>query len=129
MEEVLADTSRPTGWRRWPRRHSAGANGIRVLRPGGRAHHQHQAEQQAEDEAAQEGQVGVDQAEVADGQADDAGQAHVAEAHPLRDEEPDGEEDGEGRPRRRWPRRTRSCHVWSTADTTTSRGTMRASAP
>ena len=41
--------------------HSAGANGIRVLRPDGRADHQHQAEQQAEHEAGEEGQVGVEQ--------------------------------------------------------------------
>ena len=75
---------------------SEGANGMRVFRPAEDDRHQDQAEDHPDQETGQEGHVGVEQAQAADREPDDAGQAHVAEAHAPGDEPPDGEEQPEG---------------------------------
>ena len=78
-----------------------GANGIRVLRPAEEHHHHRHPEHRADDEAGQKGHIGVQQAQVADGDADGPGQSDVAEAHAPGDEPPDGEEERRRPPHRR----------------------------
>ena len=75
---------------------SDGANGMRVLRPDDETAIMTRPKTMPDHEAGQEGHVGVEQAQVADGEPDGPGQAHVAEAHAPGDEPPDGEEEAEG---------------------------------
>ena len=87
----------PRGWRSRRRRTVRGRRGSASCgRPTSRP--SSPGRTRADHEAGQEGQVDVDEAQVADGHTDDPGQADVAEAHARGHDEPD-----ERRTRRRPP--------------------------
>ena len=89
-------SGRPRRRRSPPRRRARARTGCASCGPTTSTTIIDQAEEHPEHEAGQEGHVGVEQAQVADGEPDGAGQAHVAEAHAPWDEPPDGEEEPEG---------------------------------
>ena len=90
-------------WAMWPPQKTAmtaptAREGARDPRLSSRRrdHHHDHTEDHSDDESGQEGHVGVEQAQIADGDADHPGQPDIAEPHAPGDEPPDGEEKAEG---------------------------------